>query len=111
MKVSEFYAGRPDRQRSPEVDYGVHWWETASGPRWPTWRVSYVEYTGEVVAVEQRGATRGREDWAEVVILGFAPTREACERMLDGWAAEPHLPLTWARERLHPLPSAGRGAS
>lgn len=99
MNIAEFYGGRPDRQRSPEIDYGVHWVER-EGQRWPTWRVSYVEYTGEVIAVQQSGRLRD----AEVRLLGHAPSRDACERMLDGWAEDPQKPIPWAEARLDHWP-------
>jgi len=102
MNLAEFYAERPDRLRSPEIDYGVHWTDD-TGQRWPLWRLTYVEFTGEVVAVQQTGRIRD----ATVRVLGFAPSRDECDDMLEGWAEESHLPLTWARARLQPLPSGG----
>ena len=53
VSLKAFYADRPERDKSPESDYGVHW--HANGRDWPSYRVSYVQATGEVYAVE-RGA-------------------------------------------------------
>lgn len=62
--LEAFYAGRPERARSGEADYGVHW--RAGGRDWPRWRVSYVQATGEVYAFEQAAKSRVR-------VLGVIP--------------------------------------
>ena len=50
--VIDFYRADDTGQRgaSPEADYGVHWRLTP----WPEpWRVSYIQFTGEIYAVHQ----------------------------------------------------------
>ena len=68
--IEAFYDDRPERRTSGEADYGVHW--QVNGRPWPQWRVSYVQATGEVYAVE-RGA-------GPVRVLGVVPPDdlEAC---------------------------------
>lgn len=104
MLFDAWYAERPARARSPEVDYGVMWWDDslvishtlplAPSYRWPQHRVSWVEYTGEFYALNLVTMT--------VEVLGFAPTRLAAEAALADWADGPlgYTPLSWARERL-----------
>jgi hypothetical protein len=97
--IGAFYDADPRRRHSGEADYGC-WW--TNGPRWPTWRVSYVGGTGEVYAVEQQG--RGR-----VEVLGVVPPDQTepgeiyyrtLDKLLDGWSEETNRPLSWVRERL-----------
>ena len=94
--IEAFYNDDPRRRLSGESDYGV-WW--TNGPRWPTWRVSYIQATGEVYAVE--GIQGGR-----VEVLGVVPPDEGryyyhtLDKLLDGWAEEAGRPLSWVRERL-----------
>ena len=117
--LEAFYDGQPERRTSGEADFGVHW--HAGGKRWPGWRVSYVQATGEVIAVEQYGK-------CQVRVLGvvqpdpderFASKDEAggiawsdrhgrgtyydtLDRILDGWA-EPDVSghdLAWVERRL-----------
>lgn len=109
LSIRQFYAAKVTRSTSPEWDFGVHW--VADTDRsWPTWRVSWIVETGEVYAVEL--ATE------RVLVLGVVPkvgdypygrSHEAwqtfsdaqpIERLMDGWADEPHRPLDWVRERI-----------
>ena len=95
--IEEFYSKNEARRRSGEADYGV-WW--TNGPRWPTWRVSYVRDTGEVYAVALNAGPGGVE------ILGTVPPDagpyyyRTLDKLLDGWAEEGGRPISWVRERL-----------
>lgn len=100
MKIAEWYAERTERDLSPECDYGV-WWQ--DGKAFPRYRVSYVQLTGEVYALE--GQTQ------EVVVLGVVPpdTKEigpkyyaTLDKLLDGWEYQCGKPgsLQWVRDRL-----------
>lgn len=70
--LEEFYNANEARLRSPEIDFGVMWRDSHF---FPTWRVSYVDLTGEIYAVKMGGATNG-----SVEIIGRLPLRpcEAC---------------------------------
>lgn len=93
----EFYAENRLREYSPEIDFGC-WWreEGAHGPRW---RVSYVEVTGEVIAVCLAG------DWCsysgQVELVGELPARDRdrVHDVLEGWGEEIHRDgsLSWIR--------------
>jgi len=71
----------PSRGGSPEVDFGV-WWRLES-QEWPTWRVSWIEKTGELYAKELD------PDSGRFVIIGTFPTRQAVEQFMQGWAERP----------------------
>jgi len=108
--VEEFYADRPERLRSGEADYGVHW-KAGSRRDWPQWRVSYVQATGEVYAVQLSGR-------CPVRVLGVVPpdpdTRHetgcydgetyyrTLDRILDGWAEldAADRDVAWVEQRL-----------
>ncbi len=79
------WSARPARQRSGEVDFGV-WWRLA-GAR-TTWRVSWIEDTGELYAVE----LLNKGDGPRYVRLGRYPTRAAVEAAMQGWT-EPTCPF------------------
>lgn len=115
--IEAFYNERPERRTSGESDYGVHW--HADGRNWPLWRVSYVQATGEVYAVEN--------GHCKVRVLGVIPPdpderyrkdrpggiawsdRHDCgtyyrtlDKILDGWA-DPDVTghdLAWVVQRL-----------
>lgn len=110
--LAAFYGARPERRRSPEVDYGVHWRDGRQ--LWPEYRVSYVQATGEVYAVRQAG--RGGN---AVRVLGVVPPDEDTRRetrpwdraaayyrtlegILDGWADDEvsGFDLAWVEARL-----------
>lgn len=114
--LEAFYADRPleDRRLSREFDYGVHW--TAGGrerviyPRpfrgWPSWRVSYVVTTGEVIAV---GGDRHHDDM--VLVLGRVPAGSEdshwdLDGLLAGWSDldHEHRNLDWVRRMIGALP-------
>jgi len=69
------------RRRSPELDFGV-WWREAWAV--PTYRISWVEDTGEVIAVENRNDQAG--DRYEIIGKTEPKNREAIENKLKGWA-------------------------
>ena len=97
--LDAFYADNPDRQMSGESDYGTHW--TNPGQSYPLWRVSYIQKTGEVYAVQLGGA-------GVVQVLGtLAPDQDdiyyrTLNHVLDGWAEVCGQPgsLDWVRRRL-----------
>jgi len=75
------------RARSAEVDFGV-WWRLRPDDR-VTWRVSWIEATGELYAREQApGSDR-------YVVLGYFATRDEVEAFMDGWAEGPHILTAW----------------
>jgi hypothetical protein len=92
--IEVFYDDDPRRRRSGESDYGV-WW-TDGARRWPNWRVSYIQATGEVYAKSVNGP---------VEILGVVPPDpgqhyyRTLDKLLEGWS-EGGLDLSWVRERL-----------
>lgn len=97
----EFYAGRPDRERSREVDFGVMW---RSLETWPHYRVTWVEATGEVIAVCLSGPGLGRAE-GPVEVLGVVSEERGpngIEDKLDGWVDVIHdvNSLGWVRERV-----------
>ena len=99
MNHAQFYnpltaLGRA-RRTSREVDFGVGW---QGAERWPAWRVSWVEVTGEVYACRQ---TNNRQD-DEVRILGMVTDEEDLESRLLGWPERMELPnsLDWIEEQL-----------
>jgi len=91
--IETFYDEDPQRRRSGESDYGV-WW--TNGGRWPNWRVSYIQATGEVYAKSVEGP---------VEILGIVPPDpgphyyRTLDKLLEGWS-EAGLDLSWVRKRL-----------
>lgn len=99
LNIEAFYAQNEERRRSGEADYGV-WW-TEPGRDWPRWRVSYIQKTGEVYAVQLTG---GR-----VELLGVVSPDDdhiyyhTLDHILEGWADVIHAPgsLDWVRARLH----------
>lgn len=94
-----FYADRPERERSLESDYGVHW--SNGRISWPYWRVSYAQVTGEIYAEEQKQG-------GAVKLLGvFPPDQEglwyaSLDRLLEGWAERnvSRFKLSWVIGRL-----------
>lgn len=91
MTIDEFYQESEKRQRSAELDFGV-WWRRKAA--WPTYRVTYVEDTGEVYASGSDGSFE---------ILGIIEGgRGAAERVLEGWADQcgPQDSLDWVIQRL-----------
>jgi hypothetical protein len=110
--LEAFYADRPERRRSGEADFGVHWTERPARP-FPVWRVSYIQATGEVYAVCLTGP-------GLVKVLGTVPPDQddrhvsgdwarggtyyrTLDRILHGWAElEPrNRRLSWVKARLN----------
>jgi len=95
------WISRPDRLKSPEVDFGV-WWKlcpdnaplvvgeglvgdvpvtfTNAGMN-RRWRVSWIEATGELYAVEQALPKTDR-----FIVITVIKTREAIDKRMEGWA-------------------------
>ena len=98
--IEAFYSENEARRRSGEADYGV-WWH--DGVRAEFWRVSYVQATGEVYAVNHH------HGWVEV--LGIVePDPEGSyyqtlDRLLEGWSEHCGKlnSLAWVREKLAPF--------
>lgn len=110
MNIEEFYAVDPRRRSSGESDYGV-WW-TERNTRWPRYRVSYIQATGEVYAVALDAKMSKVEVLARVAPDSIKPgdvyTR-TLNSILNGWAEECGLPdsLAWIRRRLQPYDDNG----
>lgn len=70
------------RQLSPEVDYGVNWLLKGRGkmPLFPSWRVSWIENTGELYATP----TADRQD-RFVVFPRLFSSQEEVETAINGW--------------------------
>lgn len=99
--LQAFYSEDPRRERSGEADYGVHW-RSDQGWASPRWRVSYIQATGEVYALELGGRSR-------VEVLGIVPPDDVpvgqvyyrtLDKLLEGWSDEGNRPLSWVRGRL-----------
>lgn len=96
--IEAFYAENDARRRSGEADYGVYW--TEPGQNWPRWRVSYIQKTGEIYAVQLTGG--------QVKLLGVVPPDDdgiyyqTLDRILEGWTDAIHQPgsLDWLQARL-----------
>jgi hypothetical protein len=128
--IEDFYNDNPDRRRSPEADYGVHW--RLEGWR-GSWRVSYIQNTGEVYAVHLGPYQAGTLPTGDtligtghgngpVLLLGAFPVDEerslrdvfyrSLEAHLEGWprmCTTPHG-LAWVMERMQAVdhsPSSG----
>ena len=96
--IEAFYSENEDRRRSPEADYGV-WWHDGVGAEF--WRVSYVQATGEVYALN---------NWTgQLQVLGVIPPDadggsyyRTLDRILEGWSEHCGRlnSLAWVRERL-----------
>ena len=68
----------PERRRSGEVDFGVRW-TRRDGLEEPTWRISWLEQTGELYAVRNNA----RPD-AYIMIEVFRERIDADDAM-QGW--------------------------
>jgi hypothetical protein len=99
LGIEQFYDEDWTRRATGETDYGV-WWREQHRPS-PTWRVSYIQGTGEVYA-NQLGGNR----WVEV--LGVVPPDEGenyhqtLDQLLEGWSDVCGQPgsLDWVREKV-----------
>ena len=97
--LEAFYeADEHGRRRSPEADFGVHWRNYLGRD---SWRVSYVQRTGEVYATKWDG--RGL-----TLVLGIVPTDpeprwyDTLDHVFEGWADRcwGRGGLEWVRQRL-----------
>jgi hypothetical protein len=124
--LEAFYDDQPERGTSGEADFGVHW--HANGQSWPEWRVSYIQATGDVFAVEQYGTCKVRvlgnvepdpdERYSKDQAGGIAWSDKhgrgtyytTLDKILDGWA-DPDVSghdLAWIGQRL--AAAAGKAA-
>jgi hypothetical protein len=96
LTLQEFYASDPRRAHSHEVDYGSLWRESAPVP---TYRLAWVENTGELYAVQLSEADE-RNDPVEV--LGVLWSWQQVDSCLAGWPERcgGQRSLLWARERV-----------
>lgn len=92
MTLNEFYADNPKRERSGELDFGV-WWRDSTMPG-HTFRISFIQDTGEFYAVDQQNDN--------VEVIGHAENYDEAEEMLKGWADHcgPVGGMEWAKARL-----------
>jgi hypothetical protein len=96
LTLEEFYASDPRRAHSHEVGYGSLWRESAPVP---TYRLAWVENTGELYAVQLSEADE-RNDPVEV--LGVLWSGQQVDSCLAGWPERcgGQRSLLWARERV-----------
>jgi len=80
MKIpyTEFYKDEK-RQHSRELDFGAQW---RDGVIWPTYRVTWIENTGEVYAIPLTNDNQKEK----VEILAVVESEEKIEEYLKGWA-------------------------
>ena len=98
--IEEFYAENEERRKSGEADYG-YWWRSPELD-WPRWRVSYIQKTGEIYAIQVK-------DNGMVKLLGIVPPDDdriyyqTLDRILEGWADAIHNPgsLVWVERKLN----------
>jgi hypothetical protein len=96
--LDAFYDENPERRRSGEADYGVHWTEPSN--RYSRCRVSYVQKTGEVYAIDLPSG--------KVELLGIVPPDNdriyyrTLDHILEGWESVifEEGSLNWVREKL-----------
>jgi len=82
---------------SREIDFGVNWTLTGK-ERWPHWRVSWIEETGELYAVEMTESTGANK--RRFVALATIPSLEEVELALTNWA-DPDCPFNNNLTELH----------
>jgi hypothetical protein len=107
--VEEFYRDADPRlrERSPEIDFGVHWTDPLLPgqlpPGYPGWRVSWCEHSGEVYAAcHVSVAGLGRP----VRVYGVVHGRDELERAMDGWVDHCGTGgLWWLEQRFAEVPS------
>lgn len=79
----QHWAAAPERKASVEVDFGT-WWnlygDAQAQPTDARWRVSWIADTGELYAVELRGARLDR-----YILLGYFDDQESMDAALAGW--------------------------
>lgn len=91
MSLDAFYSD-PERKFSGEMDYGV-WWHNGNPERFPRYRVSHVQDTGEMYAFSHKTQ--------EVEIVAWFDTYEDAEKACEGWAELDNADMTldWFREK------------
>src|SRR5688500_12564990 len=67
------------RERSGEHDFGSHWARLSLGQHWPNWRISWIEDTGELYAVDLSS-----ED--QFIVIKTITAEAEVEKALAGWA-------------------------
>lgn len=78
----EMYEDSEARRLSPEIDFGVHWKTKQHSTPFLSFRVSWIEATGELYVTRQGLTSAGPRVW----IIQHFETREAVEAALEGWA-------------------------
>jgi hypothetical protein len=114
MDIEQFYSADERRRQSAEVELGTNWFD-AKGSRY---ELSWVEDTGELYVMLELvpevdtwtpfGDSEVEQlpvDRVLVLIIGYIPTLEEVERVLDGWPEEMAKPdgISWVAERLRSL--------
>ena len=96
LTLQEFYALDPRRAGSRQVRYGTLW---RKSPPVPTYRLAWVQTTGEVYAVELSEPDE-RKDPVEV--LGVLWDESQVDACLAGWTwrCGGQRSLLWAQERV-----------
>lgn len=98
-----FYDADTRREHSREIDFGGTWHDPTGGH----WRLSYIVSTGDLVFVRAgrvpEHALHGAENYA-VELVGWVPSVEACEKLLNGWRREisgiTGVGMRWVRDRV-----------
>lgn len=65
------------RHGSKEVDFGFNW-KLRTGQRYPLWRLSWIENTGELYAVNMKNLD-------DFIVIGKFNSLEDVENFLSGW--------------------------
>jgi membrane protease YdiL (CAAX protease family) len=108
VRPIDFYADQR-RATSPETAFGATWHTQGQGP----WTVTWLQATGELVAVRRgNDATATAPDDGEVVLLGIETDPRRLHATLTGW--EDHVAesngLAWLAARFTPPRSEHRRA-
>jgi hypothetical protein len=77
VKGYQTWMEMPARAESPELDFGI-WW-VKQGTRYPRWRVSWIEDTGELYA-------KALDNSDLFVIMGYFPSEQDVKAHMDGWS-------------------------
>ncbi len=93
MDIEEFYEADERRRRSEEIELGTEWTD-AQGVRH---EVSWVADTGELYVMREPAARMSEDGFGDeysgslpvdavtVGVVGWIPTRERLEQVLNGW--------------------------
>jgi len=87
----EIWIREPERWKSPELDFGVHW-TLQKGSTTLKFRVSWIKETGELYAV----SLCPKKNF--YIVLGKFATEEEVEKAMDGW-----IDLMWQKDSLRRL--------